>query len=80
MVGGRLSRLLGALGKPPEEMAANLEGKVGKRVSGLKWFDGGMIVNLRNGERVVVWPSLIDCKDPPYNPLASRKTKGTAAD
>lgn len=58
-----------AMGHTPQEMAENLEGKRGVRVKDYEWFKDGLIVNFKNGERIAVWPKLIDCKDPPYNPL-----------
>jgi hypothetical protein len=33
------------------------------------WFDYGIVVNFRSGERLPVWQKEIDCKDPPYDPL-----------
>lgn len=62
-----------AFGKSPMEMALNVEGKVGKRVSGVEWFDGGMSVVFRNGDKLAVWPTLIDCKDPPRDPYARKE-------
>ncbi len=68
-----------AFGKSPMEMALNVEGKVGKRVSGVEWFDGGMSVVFRNGDKLAVWPTLIDCKDPPRDPYASKEQKSHAS-
>ncbi len=69
----RYGECYGAYGKSPAAMAANVEEKVGRRISGYDWFDGGMIINFRNGDRIAVWPKLIDCKDPPFDPLAGKK-------
>ena len=58
-----------AIGHTPQEMAENREGKRGVRLKNYEWFKDGLIVNFKNGERIAVWPKLIDCKDPPYDPF-----------
>lgn len=51
------------------------EGQIGKRVAGYQLFAGGVLVELKNGVQIPIWRKEIDCKDPPYNPLASVKAK-----
>lgn len=62
-----------AIGHTPQEMAENLEGKRGVRLKNYEWFKDGLIVNFKNGERIAVWPKLIDCKDPPYDPFEEQR-------
>lgn len=52
------------------EMANEIEAVVGRRVEAYSGFDQGMIVQFKDGSRKVIWALEIDCKDPPYNPLA----------
>lgn len=59
------------IGKDAWELARDLEDSLGRRYLGFSGFADGMIVEFRNGSRTAVWGREIDCKDPPYNPLAN---------
>lgn len=62
----------------PQAMIDDIEGKSGKRVSGYKVFNNGVIVEFKTGGRVAAWFKEIDCKDPPYDPLAREIEKNVS--
>jgi len=68
----RFGDCYGAYGKSPGDIASYIEARLGKRITGFDWFDDGIVVNFRSGERLPVWQKEIDCKDPPYDPLQGK--------
>jgi len=68
----RFGECYGVYGRTPADMASYLEARLGSRIFGFDWFNDGLIVIFRNGNRVPVWQKEIDCKDPPYDPLATK--------
>lgn len=50
--------------------AEKIEGDLGRRVDRYDPFQGGLIVTFKDGGRIVAWDREIDCKDPPFDPMA----------
>jgi hypothetical protein len=59
-----------AMGHSAAELATDVEGSTGARITGYEGFKDGILVNFKDGARIAVWEKLIDCKDPPYDPQA----------
>lgn len=50
---------------------ARFEGNVGRRVASFEPFSRGLVVTFQDGGQKALWNTLIDCKDPPSDPISS---------